>query len=113
MSFSGLRFFWHYTIVILFQTCRQSWAVVVHAFNRSTQEAEAGGFLSLRPAWSTELVPEQPGLLRETLSQKTKASKQTNKQKNNKKNMQASTHTHKIKIIVFLFSFLFFETVCL
>jgi hypothetical protein len=28
--------------------------VVVHAFNPSTQEAEAGGFLSLRPAWSTK-----------------------------------------------------------
>jgi hypothetical protein len=28
--------------------------VVAHAFNPSTQEAEAGGFLSLRPAWSTE-----------------------------------------------------------
>jgi hypothetical protein len=28
--------------------------VVVHAFNPSTREAEAGGFLSLRPAWSTE-----------------------------------------------------------
>jgi hypothetical protein len=24
------------------------------AFNPSTREAEAGGFLSLRPAWSTE-----------------------------------------------------------
>jgi major histocompatibility complex class I len=31
-----------------------SWAVVVHTFNPSTWEAEAGGFLSLRPAWSTE-----------------------------------------------------------
>jgi hypothetical protein len=29
-------------------------AVVVHAFNPSTWEAEAGGFLSSRPAWSTE-----------------------------------------------------------
>jgi hypothetical protein len=29
-------------------------AVVAHAFNPSTWEAEAGGFLSLRPAWSTE-----------------------------------------------------------
>jgi hypothetical protein len=29
-------------------------AVVVHAFNPSTWEAEAGGFLSLRPAWSTK-----------------------------------------------------------
>jgi hypothetical protein len=28
--------------------------VVAHAFNPSTQEAEAGGFLSLRPAWPTE-----------------------------------------------------------
>jgi hypothetical protein len=28
--------------------------VVGHAFNPSTWEAEAGGFLSLRPAWSTE-----------------------------------------------------------
>jgi hypothetical protein len=45
-----------------------SWAVVVHAINPSTWEAEAGGFLSLRPAWSTECVPGQPGLYRETLS---------------------------------------------
>jgi hypothetical protein len=44
-------------------------AMVVHAFNPSTSEAEAGGFLSLRPAWSTERVPGQPGLYRETLSQ--------------------------------------------
>jgi hypothetical protein len=29
-------------------------SVVVHAFNPSTWEAEAGGFLSSRPAWSTE-----------------------------------------------------------
>jgi hypothetical protein len=30
------------------------WAVVAHAFNPSTREAEAGRFLSSRPAWSTE-----------------------------------------------------------
>jgi hypothetical protein len=29
-------------------------AVVAHAFNPSTWEAEAGGFLSSRPAWSTK-----------------------------------------------------------
>jgi hypothetical protein len=29
-------------------------AAVAHAFNPSTWEAEAGGFLSSRPAWSTE-----------------------------------------------------------
>jgi hypothetical protein len=28
--------------------------VVAHAFNSSTWEAEAGRFLSSRPAWSTE-----------------------------------------------------------
>jgi hypothetical protein len=28
--------------------------VVAHAFNSSTREAEAGGFLSSRPAWSTK-----------------------------------------------------------
>ena len=44
--------------------------VVAHAFNPSTWEAEAGGFLSLRPAWSTKWVPGQPGLYRETLSRK-------------------------------------------
>jgi hypothetical protein len=31
-----------------------SWVVVVHTFNSSTWEAEAGGFLSSSPAWSTE-----------------------------------------------------------
>ena len=31
-------------------------AVVVHAFNPSTWEAEAGRFLSSRPGWTTELV---------------------------------------------------------
>jgi hypothetical protein len=46
-----------------------SQAVVVHAFNPSIWEAEAGGSLSSRPAWSTEWVPGQPGLHRETLSQ--------------------------------------------
>jgi hypothetical protein len=57
--------------------------VVTHAFDPSTWEAEAGGFLSSRPAWSTKWVPGQPGLHRETLSWKT--NKQTNKQTNRKK----------------------------
>jgi hypothetical protein len=48
---------------------------VAHAFNPSTWEAEAGKFLSSRPAWSTKSVPGQPGLRRETLSQKTKKKK--------------------------------------
>jgi hypothetical protein len=49
--------------------------VVAHTFNPSTWEAEAGGFLSSRPAWSIERVPGQPGLHRETLSQKKKKEK--------------------------------------
>jgi hypothetical protein len=44
--------------------------VVVHAFNPSNREAEAGRPLNSRPAWSTEWVPGQPGLYRETLSWK-------------------------------------------
>jgi hypothetical protein len=55
--------------------------VVVHAFNHSTWEAEAGGFLSLRPAWSTKRVPGQPGLHRETLSQKKKKKKKQERKK--------------------------------
>jgi hypothetical protein len=52
--------------------------VVTHTFNPSTQEAEASGFLSSRPACSTEWVPGQPGLYRETLSWKTKRKKNQN-----------------------------------
>jgi hypothetical protein len=62
--------------------------VVVHAFNPSTWEGEAGGFLISRPAWSTEYVPGQPGLYRETLPQKRKKqnkTKQTNKQTKQKR----------------------------
>jgi hypothetical protein len=33
---------------------RMSREVVAHAFNPSTREAEAGEFLSSRPAWSTK-----------------------------------------------------------
>jgi hypothetical protein len=42
------------------------------SFNPSTWEAEAGGFLSSRPAWSTKWVTGQTGLYREILSQKNK-----------------------------------------
>ena len=55
-----------------------SQAVSAHAFNPSTWEEEAGGFLSSRPAWSTKWVSGQPELHRETLSQK-KPKKQNKK----------------------------------
>jgi hypothetical protein len=61
---------------------------VAHAFNPSTREAEASGFLNSRPAWSTKRVPGQPGLYRETLSQKTKQNKTNN---NNKKLLASGT----------------------
>jgi hypothetical protein len=38
------------------------------AFDPSTQEAEAGGSLSLMPTCSTELVSVYPGLQKEYLS---------------------------------------------
>jgi len=50
-------------------------AVVAHAFNPRTWEAEAGRFLSSRPAWFKEWIPGQPGPYRETLSRKTKQKK--------------------------------------
>jgi hypothetical protein len=55
--------------------------MVAHAFNPSTWEAEAGEFLSSRPAWSTERVPGQPGLHRETLSRKAKKKEKKRKEK--------------------------------
>jgi hypothetical protein len=70
--------------------------VVAHTFNPSTPEAEAGGFLSSRPACSTKGVPGQPGLYRETLSLKTK-NKQTNKQRNqNQTNKQKTPGYRKL-----------------
>ena len=69
----------------IFIPCRP---MVVPAFNPSILEAVAGRFLSSRPAWSTDWVPGQPELNRETLSQKTnkQPNKQTNKQTNKQKN---------------------------
>ena len=43
-----------------------------HAFNPNTWEAEVGESLSSRPAWFIKQVPGQPGLNRETVSQKAK-----------------------------------------
>ena len=72
--------------------------MVVHTFNPSTWEAEAGWFLSSRPAWSTEWVPGQPGLYRETLSQKTKTKPQNQKAKQNKtKKQKNKTKQNKIQ----------------
>jgi hypothetical protein len=63
--------------------------VVAHAFNPSTREAEAGGFLSSRPARSTKWVPGQSWLYRETLSRKTKIKKKKKKFKSQRKRSDA------------------------
>jgi hypothetical protein len=47
---------------LLFNNKSFTLGMVVHAFKPSTQEAEAGGFLSSKPAWSTKRVPGQPGI---------------------------------------------------
>jgi hypothetical protein len=60
-----------------------SQAVVVHAFNPSSWKGETGRFLSLRPAWFTERVPVQPGLYRETLSQKKKKEERREEKREN------------------------------
>jgi hypothetical protein len=65
ISFPSTRIVWEGTR--LEQELESRRAVVAHAFNPSTWEAEAGGFLSSRSAWSTKWVPGQPGLHRETL----------------------------------------------
>jgi hypothetical protein len=58
--------------------------MVAHTLNPSILEAEAGRFLSSRPAWSTKWIPGQPGLYRETLSQnKTRQDKNNNNNKTN------------------------------
>ena len=38
-------------------------AMLAHTFNPSTQDTEAGGSESSRPAWSTERVPGHSGQL--------------------------------------------------
>jgi hypothetical protein len=75
---------------VILSSKNESWqpGVVVHAFNPSSWEAEAGGFLSSRPAWSTEWVPGQPGLHRETLSRKTKQKTKTKNKKPKTKTKQ-------------------------
>jgi hypothetical protein len=55
-----------------FQIRKSKPGVLVHSFNPSTMEAEAGGSLNLRPFWSTQGVPGQPGTHRKTSIQKTK-----------------------------------------
>mgnify|MGYP007097668524 CR=1 FL=1 len=49
--------------------------MVAHTYNPSTWEAEAGGLLSSRTAWSTELVPGQLELQQRNPVSKTQTKK--------------------------------------
>jgi hypothetical protein len=73
--------------------------MVVHTFNPSTWEAEAGRFLSSRPAWSTEQVSGQPRLHKETLSRKPGEKKRTSRERkkvtsNYLSSISRDTHIH-------------------
>jgi hypothetical protein len=55
--------------------------VVAHAFDPSTREAEAGGFLSSRPAWSSSRTARAIQRNPVSKKQKNKKTKKKNKQK--------------------------------
>jgi hypothetical protein len=57
--------------------------MVVQAFNPRTWEAEAGGFLSLRPPWSTKVSSRTARAIEKSCLKKTK--KQKNKKKKERK----------------------------
>jgi hypothetical protein len=71
--------------------------VVAHVFNPSTREPEAGGFLSLRPAWSTERVPGQQGLYRKTLSRKKRKEKKRKKKRKKEKEKKRNQREREIR----------------
>jgi hypothetical protein len=74
---------------------------MAHTFSPITWEAEAGGFLSSRPAWSTEWVRRQPGLPRETLSQKNKKTKKKQKKQNKTKRLYMQSYVCVIYIYIY------------
>jgi hypothetical protein len=77
--------------------------MVAHTFNPSTREAEAGGFLSSRPAWSTKWFPGQSGIYREALSRKTKQNKTKQNPKTPKPNQtkQKNSFNHQCAMVYY------------
>ena len=62
----------------LFKSILTMKGVVAHAFNHRTWKAKAGQIsVRSKSAWSTEWIPGQPGLHRETLSWKNKQKEET------------------------------------
>jgi hypothetical protein len=85
------------TIVARFGVCIRDGfqpGMVVHAFNPSTQEAEAGRFLSSRSAWSTKVSSRTARVIQRNPVSK----KQTNKKQNKTTNKQTTTTTTKAMV---------------
>ena len=57
--------------------------MVVHTFNPSTQEAEAGEFLSSRPAWSTARAIQRNPVSKNQKEKKKKKKRKKEKEKEN------------------------------
>ena len=68
--------------------------MVAHAFNPSTREAEAGGFLSSRPAWATQRNPVS----------KNKTNKQKKKKREKEKELEKQNYNpHKGQYLCYCF----------
>jgi hypothetical protein len=72
--------------------------MVAHSFNPSIWEAEAGRSLSFSPDWSTELVPGQPGLHRET-------SPHLKKLRNEQIPILIPIHPNNLNVLVYSYTF--------
>jgi hypothetical protein len=73
--------------------------VVVHAFNPSTWEAEAGRFLSSRPA---RAVQRNPVLKNKNKTQKTKTNKQTRMQSREAELEAPDTYEAQCEIYIYM-----------
>ena len=73
---------------------------MVHTFNTSTWEAESGGFLNSRPAWSTEFQDSQ-GYTEKPCLEKPKKKRKEKKRKEKKR--KEKKRKEKKKSIYFMY----------
>jgi hypothetical protein len=89
--------------------------MVEHAFNPSSREAEAGRFLSSRPAWSCEFQVSSRTARAIQRNPVSKKQKQTNKQKNKNKKKKEKKEKKKRALITLpevLSAIPVFTTIC-
>ena len=77
--------------------------MVAYTFSPSTWEAGAGGSLGLRPAWSTDWVPGQPELHRDSLSQSPPVPQKERKIKEKYSPMKQFLKYHTFQHVLFFF----------